>query len=145
MTSRELAPMEAFQERVKNRLRDDIGELLPDEALAEMVQRVVEEEFFKKRTDRVGPTYSAKTIEKPTWFQELVVEAAKPVIEAKILQFLSDNRAEIDRQIKETIERGAMSLAVYTFDSVILGALRRQEWSIGALIDEQLQQRGLMK
>jgi hypothetical protein len=44
--SKELAPMESFMAKVKAKLRDDIGGLLPDEAVAHMVEKVIADEFF---------------------------------------------------------------------------------------------------
>ena len=91
-TDKQLAPMETFMERVKGKLRDDIGNMLPDEVVAQMVKRVIEDEFFTaKRVPAPGrSTYSTETIEVPTEFQKMVVEAAKPIIEKHVYRIMVD-------------------------------------------------------
>ncbi len=40
-------PLSEFQKRISEKLRDDIGNMMPDEVLKEMVNRALEEQFFK--------------------------------------------------------------------------------------------------
>ena len=43
----QLAPAKTFQERIADRIRESIGDLITDEDLAEMVTRGIDDVFFK--------------------------------------------------------------------------------------------------
>ena len=40
-------PMEAFQTRVLEKVREDIGKMLPDEVVEGLVKRAIDEQFFQ--------------------------------------------------------------------------------------------------
>ncbi len=42
MTQSQIAPLTSFQEKLAERIREDIGSLIPDEALAKLVEAQVE-------------------------------------------------------------------------------------------------------
>ena len=114
--SEELAPpdpMQAFQERVKEKLRDDIAGMLPDEALAQLVQRAVDEEFFKKRTVKVGGAYSSATEERPSWFVQEVTKVAKPLLEAMVRDYVAEHTEVIKKAVDEFLS--SQNLLLLTF------------------------------
>jgi len=90
-------PLKEFYERLAAKLRDDIGGMLPDEVLNQLVAKAVEEEFFKPRTVRVGGHYSTVTEERPSWFVEEVGKAAKPLVEAMVKDYVAEHTDEIKK------------------------------------------------
>lgn len=102
----ELTPQQQFQERIADRLRDDIGDLLPDEVLSEMVQRALQEMFFAKR--HVSDGY--RTRENPSWFEETVERRLREQIHNHITAYFKDNREELNSAIKGAINNGLADL-----------------------------------
>lgn len=114
-------PMAEFQERVLSELKTKIGEMLPDEALQELVKRAVEEQFFtpRKVINPNGMYSRPEFIEKPSWFVEEVAKSAEPVIKKLVEEYVEQNKMEIEKAVKQFLE--AQNLLLLTF-----AALRMQ-------------------
>lgn len=91
-------PMKQFRERVLEKLRTDIGSMLPDEALAGLVQQAVQDQFFAER--RVPQSYGPDK-KYPSWFVEEVGKLAEPIIKEYLNAWLSDNHSTIEGAVKE--------------------------------------------
>jgi len=132
MTGKEIAPMEAFMDRVKAKLRDDIGSMLPDDVVAAMVQKVVDDEFFKPRhIPKPGrSSYSTETIAVPSAFAAMVVEAVNPIIKARAEELLVSKAEEIDEIIKKMVADGFTAMFMRAVDGALTSALQNQQWSI---------------
>ncbi len=128
-----LAPMETFLERVKSKLRDDIGSLLPDEAVSDMVKKVVNEEFFtKKMVD--DPTdndrYNKRKIEKPSAFQEAVITAMKPIIDRQVAEILVTYKEPIETQIRGAIDSGLSTMVLQAINEAFKQMFQQKQWDI---------------
>lgn len=123
MNDKQIAPMDSFMERVKQRLRDDIGSLLPDEVLADMVQRVVNDEFFTKKQVNKGNNYNSNWVAEPTEFQEMVVASCIPIIQEQVVKSIKERSEEIDKIIQETVQEGVLKVAFQSIDDIITKSL----------------------
>jgi hypothetical protein len=136
-----LAPMETFMERVKQKLRDDIGSLLPDEAVSDMVKKVVNDEFFAKRVvpkpDR--GSYSSETIELPSHFTEIVTAAIKPVIERQVAEILVTYKEPIETQIRGAIDNGLSSMVLQAINEAFRQLFQQKQWDIEQSVRNILQ------
>ena len=105
-----ISPMEEFQENLKKSLRDDIARMLPDAAVKEMIERVVREEFFTKRKVREPGSreWDNKFIEKGTVFQDIVMEHAKPILEALAKEWLKENQSLLVQQWHRVVDEGLL-------------------------------------
>ena len=45
----ELTPSQNFEQKIKEKLTKDIGDLMPDELLVSLIERSIEDCFFKDR------------------------------------------------------------------------------------------------
>lgn len=140
MTSTAVAPMQAFQERVKEKLKADIGQLLPDEVVSEMVQRVIAEEFFTKKTIRNNPqSYNdTSTREEPSVFQHMVIEAAKPLVAEAASKVFEENRRRMQKQIDEAVQSGLLKMALHYLDTAIVTAFQKQPWELQSAVQSAL-------
>lgn len=118
MTGTQIAPMESFMEKVKQKLRDDIGSLLPDDALQAMVQKVVNDEFFEKRK---LPTkgYNDAPQYANSKFQNMVFEGVEPLIKEQVAKILEDRKDEIEKQVREAINEGVLKIALQALDTTV--------------------------
>ena len=100
-------PMDDFQAQVISRLRDDIRDLLPEAALAELVKRAVDETFFQERkTDRGYGSYTTR----PSWFVEEVTRAAQPMLERAVRDFIASREDVIKQAIDKFLTQERLSV-----------------------------------
>ena len=104
MTDSQLpAPVLTFEQRMKDRIKDSIGELMSDEDLAKLVHRGVEEAFF---TDRVaGQGYNART--SPPLMHEIVGDLMAEQIGALAKEWIKEHEQEVREIAEKTIQDGA--------------------------------------
>jgi hypothetical protein len=126
-------PMDEFQARVVEKLRADIGAMLPDDALAGLVQRAIEEQFFKKRKVQEGSSYHRTEREIPSWFVEEAAKIATPLIETLVREYVANNKDQIKAAINEFLQSQhllllAMSaIRVETSSDIMEAAVRAAE------------------
>lgn len=113
--------------------------------MSEMVQRVIQEEFFTKTQVKQGTHYNAPTIEKPTKFQEMVIEACKPIIEKQVALYMSANIELLQAQLDAAVSKGLVTLVVETLDRSISGIIGQQGFNLQQALDNMLRQRGVIR
>lgn len=100
-------PMTEFQDRVKEKLKADIGAMLPEEVLAKLTERAVDEQFFKER--RIPQRFGSDEI-KPSWFVEEVAKLAEPIIRDEIQRFIDARTGDIEAAIKQYMSEQNLTL-----------------------------------
>lgn len=100
-------PLADFKARVADKLAKDIGEMLPDDALATMVQQAVEKTFFEPR--RVHERYGADTFE-PGWFVAEVAKVSKPILERIVADFVAENKPILEKALTDFMDEKALYL-----------------------------------
>lgn len=106
-------PMEEFQDRVKDKLKADIGSMLPDEVLSQLTQRAVDEQFFKEREVVTGG-WNSRTEKRPSWFVEEVAKIAEPIIRQHIEHFIETHKQDIEAAIEQYISEQNLTLTAST-------------------------------
>lgn len=105
MDSNQIAASTTFQERMFERVRESLSELLTEEEARALVDRAINEALFKRTIER-GYGYQARDVEKPSMFELMVVEEVKPMIKEALEKWISENSEEINKLIREIIEQG---------------------------------------
>lgn len=106
--SESLTKPSTFQQRMYDRIRESLGELLTQEEAQALVNRVIEEELFKDRQVIVGYSYNQRTEAQPSAFKEMAMEQIKPMIEEAIRQWIADNQESLKQQVNEIVEQGIL-------------------------------------
>lgn len=119
----------SFQEKMNDRIRDSIGDLLSDEDLQKLVERGMEEVFFRGRI--VMDNY--RQIEKPCLIHAMVQEHIKPIVEAEVKVFIDENRELVADVVKQTLEVGAGSMLLKAMDKMFNNSLANYQ---GMLIND---------
>lgn len=97
-------PAQAFQDRILEKLRSDIGELMPPEVLRELFKRATEEAFFKPRTimePRTETWRDPQTKTVPPWFVEEALKMGEPLVKQAIQEFLEENKDRLREEVKK--------------------------------------------
>jgi hypothetical protein len=110
--------MAEFHERLKDKLREHIAEMIPPEVVGEMAKQVVSEEFFKD-TPSVQNSYGREIDPpKPSKFKQMISAAAEPFIKAEVSKFMVEHQHEIAKEAIEAVKNQFAASLVSTFISV---------------------------
>jgi hypothetical protein len=120
-----LTPMQEFQERLKGQLRDDIARMLPEAAVKQMIEQVVKEEFFTKKSKPAHGGYGAPMVEVPSQFQGMVMEAAKPILQKLAAEWMDANTDKLVAHWKEILDDGVVAYVGKIQEEKTTGDLRR--------------------
>jgi hypothetical protein len=110
----ELTTATTFQERMFERVRESLSELLTPEEARALVDRAIEESLFKAKLVP-AKNYHDKDRYEPSRFEELVREATKPVLKAAIADWLAEHHEEVKASIQGVVEMGIASTVVKVF------------------------------
>lgn len=111
-------PMADFQTKLRERVRSDIRDLLPEDAVSALVTKAVEEEFFKPRQVYTGYRHE----DRPSWFVEEVTKAATPIIKAAVEKTIKDHPDAIERVIREYLDTNKLAVITTSALTDMLGS-----------------------
>lgn len=112
----ELTIGNSFEERVQNRLRDSLGELMTDEELKKIIERSVEEIFFKPVIIKTG-SYG-HTTKDPSLVEKLLKEQLSPLVYKVVVQWVADHEAQVQDLIKEQLGAAFGVAVLNAFSSI---------------------------
>jgi hypothetical protein len=128
----DLEPQQAFEEKLADRIRSDIGKLMPDEALAKIVERALEKAFF---AETVTHDSWGRQETKPPWVTEIVKELLAKKVHKATLEYLQENEEKVQEILNERLSHGLISAITQSLDRFFQDALS----SFQIRIAEQLQ------
>lgn len=96
-------PIKTFQENVAKKVREDIADMMPEEAIHALAAQAVKEIFFEPRQVRVNDnSYGGHHMETtPSIFNKAIAEAAKPLIEAQAKEIFEEHKAVIEAHLRD--------------------------------------------
>lgn len=123
MEKKELTPQQSFEEKIRDRMRDDIGDLVPDEVLADLMQKAIQEMFFTRRSTS---SYGNKT-ELPSWFEAETEKLLSIKARETLHAYMEENKDEIESAIRDFIQDGIGQI----FSDVLRTSLESAGGNIG--------------
>jgi hypothetical protein len=137
-------PMEDFRKRVLDKLKTDIGSLMPDEVLAGLVQQAVMDTFFKKeRVPKPGRAhYSTDTVEVPSWFAAEVSVQIEPKLKSAVAAYIEEHKVEIDGVVRAALDKDKLLLLTAT---VMADRMRDGLAGVAREFVQELQNKGLIR
>ena len=108
----------SFQDKVYERIRDSIGDLMSDEDLKRLVEASMQKAFFE---DREVPSrgYGYPAERKPSWLVEKVAELLKDRVEAAVKEWVAANPEAFEKAIEEAIAKGMFGLVLSYFEDKV--------------------------
>lgn len=122
-----LTPQQSFEERIKERIRESIGELMPDEALAQIVARGVEDAFFKERLAK--DRYGYETHTEPAWIVRFLRNELEKQVREATEKWFADNAERVGGLLREILDGSILSVLGRAINSVFrepMDALRSE-------------------
>lgn len=105
--------MVEFQERLKERIKGDIGELMPDEVIKQLIEKVVSDEFTKPRTlpnPRYGDYGEPATIMRPALLLEYLQPHLERIARGGIADYLATNPGKLEAIMQDLIGQNMAKL-----------------------------------
>jgi len=143
--STELAPMQAFTEKLQDKIRNDIAGMLPDDIIKAMVEKATHSLFFDRTKRNVGSDYNPAWKYEPSVFEQLVAETVKPIIEEKIREQIATHKDTVEATIKKAVEDGMSKLAFKYLNDVLFAAMTSNDWNFQNAVMNTLRQNGVIR
>lgn len=118
MTNEIVVP-QTFEDKMKKRIKESIGELITDEELGKLVRKSVDQVFFEPTKIKVG----WDTKEGPSLLNGLIKELLTPQVKEAIQLYTNDHPEEIIKAVKETLSVGMGGALLNAFNSQFQGQL----------------------
>ena len=99
-------PLGDFGTKLEARIREDIKELLPEDALQRLIEKAVNDSFFKPRVlpRFSGGRYRTETYDAPSWFVTAVTEASEGILKRMVKEFVDDQEEVIEQVVTATLQ-----------------------------------------
>lgn len=135
--STQLTPQMAFEEKVKERIRDSIGDLMPDEVLVDILRRAIEEQFFEQTLteDRWG----SKHYQEP-WLLKEVGTLLNAKLKGMLQNVLEEREAEIGAAVAKTIEEQAPQMIAAFLMTALDDRAKQVSWQSTETLRSRIQE-----
>lgn len=131
--SSDLEKQKTFEERMKARIRDSIGELMTDEELSKIVNRVTEEVFFQPA--RLGEGYQMR--EHPPFIHVIIKELLTETVRDLTKEYFEQNKIVITETIRQVIKEGLGSAILSAINNKFQQSMFSFEQNIVSQIQNQ--------
>ena len=125
-----IEPAKSFQERLKDRIRESIGELMSDEDLYKLVERGVEDVFFSPRTVKTGHGGYPNTKELPPLINEVVQECLNDRMNKAVAEWLASHETEVSQAVSDCVRDGAGAALLRGITSAFRNEMSNLEMNI---------------
>lgn len=104
---------ETFETKLRNKIKDSIGDLISNDDLSKLVHRSLEEVFF---TPRKNPNRSYYNSNEPDTIapllHDIVKETLQPMVTEVIKEYITKNNDEVLKAVKEVVTAGVGNAVV---------------------------------
>lgn len=112
-----------FEEKMRERMRASIGDLMPDPVLADMIKRGVEESFFKWRKVPVPGGYGGQMRDEKPWVLVFLEQEMKDTMKRHVYEWFVANEAKVIDIVKETLNQGVSRSLLNAIEGVFVTPL----------------------
>jgi len=131
--STEVVTTKTFQEKMFEKIRDQMGDLMTEDDLKALVHSAMQKAFFEpvKSQDRWGSTSTSDSM-----FVELIRKELSPMVTKEIQKWLSEHPEEVAKAIEETLAKGMFQLVQQYIERAASGPM--------CMLADQLRAKGFL-
>lgn len=107
-----------FEEKMFEKIKSQMGDLLTNEDLKKILESAVEKAFFKDRRIPSPNTYGSSQI-KESLFIELISKELKPLIKAAVKTWVTENQELVEQTIDKVLTKNAAGLIANAFGEMM--------------------------
>lgn len=128
--SNEIATNETFQQRMFEKIRDQMGDLLTDDELKKLLANAVEKAFFEQTRGSYGR-------EEPPLFVKLIQNSMQARIHSAVSEWMNENPELMEKAIQDVLKNGIFSAVMNVFEQRMSHPLH--------MFAENLRQQGVLR
>lgn len=116
----------SFEDKLKARIKDQIGELMSDEDLKKLVHGSMNTIFFAKRTNPKYSAYGYGQSEPPELeplLHEIVKEVLKPSVTAAVNAWVKEHPEDVAKAVTDVMTQGVGAALVSAVSTMFHGDL----------------------
>lgn len=107
--------MESLQDKLEEKIRNEIGDLITNKDLKEMIGKGINKALFEERYEKSGSSFRPHQ-KKPSLVDEVVDKHLKEQMKSAIHEWLRDNPRVVEKHINEAIQKGVSNAIMKTLD-----------------------------
>ena len=138
-TTEVTTPQATFQEKMMERIRSNIGDLISNEDLGKLIERGIQETFFEGKPNprwQSAGFYERNSIPEklPALIEKIVTECISQKLEEMTKQYfdnwLVENSEKVEGVVKRIVEKGAGDLLVKHISNAFDAPLKQMQSSM---------------
>lgn len=119
-----------FEEKLIDRLKNDIGDLMPDEVLSKLLEKAMDGVFFKPRVIGKEAKYPYDNKLTPSLFEETAEKLMRPIFEKAVNEFLDKNGALVLEKFAAILEQKGEDVAIMALSKIFNSPLEKYHESL---------------
>lgn len=116
-----------FQDKIFERIRESIGDLMTDEDLKKLVDAALQKAFFEDR--KTVDTWGRVSSSQPPLIVEILIQLMQKRVEEQVDVWLVENKDRYEEIIEKVLAKGMFNLAIQHFESLT-------KWPLNNLYNE---------
>lgn len=127
---------QSFEDKMKARIKDGIGDLITDEELSKMLNRSMEEVFFKRPLimnphDRYG-----SKIEGPSLLEGVVKDLMREKVTAAVNVYIKEHATDVMAAVDKVIQEGAGAAIITAVNQMFSGQMLNLQSNIQNMLSQ---------
>jgi hypothetical protein len=118
-----------FEEKMRNRIRDSIGDLIDDETLSKLINDSLHKTFFEPRIEREG-SYNRATEYKEPLINDILTELLEESVNNIVKEYVKNNHDEIMNHVKLIIDDGVGMSVIRAFKNSFASEARNFQYEV---------------
>lgn len=139
--STSLTPQQSFEESIKERLRDDIGKFMPDDVLKGLVDKAIQDLFFKRYKETSG----YHSVEEPSWFEKHLGDLLKVEVTKIFQDYIEQNKVKLANAAGECLASALPAIIGGIFVNLLSQHSYNLQNSLGDVVTNALRSKGIIQ
>lgn len=133
----EIQKSQSFEERMKERIKESIGDLITDEELSVIVKKGIEVAFFQKEIRKND--WGSVIEEKNPVIVSIVKEVLRDSVDKCAIEWFKENEKEMDAIVEKIVREGISKVFLTSMDNLFMMAMDNLKFNIQSSISQMMQ------
>jgi len=130
----EITTKQTFEEKLSERIKKDIGDLIPDEDLQEVVKKAMDKAFFHEKINY--DNYNREKSREMPWIVNHVKSLTEERIDAAIKKWIAENDKAVNEMVKGIIEEGITKVCLQSLTTLFQPDMQQLGYSVETKLQE---------
>lgn len=131
---------QSFEDRVFEKIRENIGTLMTDEELKKLLESAMERMFFQDRI--IKNNWGQETGRAPGRLYKLVEDLIEPQLKRALVEWMEEHKDEVAKALQAAMDKNLMEAVTKALERMLAGPYDRLRADFQELIDNIQERRG---